>query len=184
MVYVFLADGFEEIEALCPVDLLRRANIPVTTVSINKTTTVRGAHNIIVEADTTAKQLMRDTHAADELECVVLPGGSVGTANLDADDTVNRFISIASLTGAYIAAICAAPSVLGRLGLLDGKEAICYPGFEERLTGARISDKRVICDGKIITAVAMGAATEFSLELIRALRGLDASNKIKESILV
>ena len=113
-----------------------------------------------------------------------MPGGSVGTANLDADDTVNRFISIASLTGAYIAAICAAPSVLGRLGLLDGKEAICYPGFEERLTGARISDKRVICDGKIITAVAMGAATEFSLELIRALRGLDASNKIKESILV
>lgn len=182
MVYVFLADGFEETEALCPVDLMRRAGIEVTTVSINKTTSVAGAHNIVVRADTTAKALMRDAHAADKLECVMLPGGMPGAANLDADETVNKYISIATLTGAYIAAICAAPTILGRLGMLDGREAVCYPGMESKLTGARISGKKVVCDGKIITAIAMGAATEFGLELIRALRGLDVSNKVKESI--
>jgi 4-methyl-5(b-hydroxyethyl)-thiazole monophosphate biosynthesis len=184
MVYVFLADGFEETEALCPVDLMRRAGISVTTVSINKTANVRGAHNIVVQADTTAKALMRGANNTDELECVVLPGGMPGAANLDADETVNKYISIASVTGAYIAAICAAPFILGRLGILDGREAICYPGFENKLTGALLSGKRVVCDGNIITAIAMGAATEFGLELIRVLRGLDASNKVKESILV
>lgn len=184
MVYVFLADGFEEIEALCPVDLMRRADIEVTTVSINKTTTVVGGHNIVVEADTTAKALMRDAHAADKLECVVLPGGMPGAANLDADETVNKYISIASVTGAYIAAICAAPTILGRRGMLDGREAVCYPGFESKLTGARLSGKKVVCDGNIITAIAMGAATEFGLELIRVLRGLNEANKVKESIFV
>ncbi len=184
MVYVFLADGFEEIEALCPVDLMRRAGIEVTTVSINKTASVKGSHNIVVEADTTTRVLMRDDHAADKLECVMLPGGMPGTAKLDADETVNKFLSIASLSGAYIAAICAAPSVLGRLGLLEGHEAVCYPGFEDKMTGARLSGKRVVCDGNIITALAMGASTEFGLELIRALRGLDEANKIKESIFV
>lgn len=185
MVYVFLADGFEETEALCPVDLMRRAGIEVTTVSINKTVSVKGSHNIVVEADITARALMRGNHAADKLECVMLPGGMPGAANLDADETVDRFISEASLTGAYIAAICAAPAVLlGRRGLLEGREAVCYPGYEDKLTGARLSRKRVVCDGNIITALAMGASTEFGLEMIRALRGLDEANKIKESIFV
>jgi protein deglycase len=184
MVYVFLADGFEEIEAMCPVDLMRRADIEVITVSINKTTNVRGAHNIVVQADTTTRALIRDVHNAEKLECVVLPGGMPGAANLDADETVNKFISIASVTGAYIAAICAAPIILGRRGMLDGRDAICYPGYENKLTGARISGKKVVCDGNIITAMAMGASTEFGLELIRLLRGLNASNKVKESIFV
>lgn len=182
MVYVFLADGFEEIEALCPVDLMRRANIEVTTVSLNKTVSVKGSHNIIVQADITAAALIRDEHLADKLECVVLPGGMPGTAHLDADETVGKVLSVAALTGAYIAAICAAPSVLGKYGLLEGREATCYPGFEDKLKGARLSDKRVVCDGKIITAVAMGASWEFGLELIRVLRGLEQSNKIKDSV--
>ncbi|MDD4773016.1 MAG: DJ-1/PfpI family protein [Eubacteriales bacterium] len=184
MVYVFLADGFEEVEALCPVDLMRRAGIEVTTVSINKTTAVRGSHNILVHADTTAAALGNAGRTADGLECVLLPGGMPGTAHLDEDETVNSFLSAASLTGAYIAAICAAPSILGRRGLLEGREATCYPGFEDRLRGARLSDKRVVRDGNIITAVAMGASAEFALEIILALRGLDTANKVKESVFV
>ncbi len=182
MVYILLADGFEEIEALCPADLMRRAGIEVTVVSMNKTVMVRGSHNIAVSADTTAAALLRGD-VCENLECVVLPGGMPGAARLDADENTDRFIGAALLKDAYIAAICAAPAVvLGPRGLLKGREAVCYPGYEEKMTGALPSAKKVVRDEKIITAAAMGVSAEFGLELIRALRGLDASNKIKEAV--
>jgi len=182
MVYVLLADGFEEVEALCPVDLLRRGGVEVTTVSINKTNTVMGSHNITVEADTNIRAVLRDTLIADRIEALVLPGGMPGTTNLDADENVDKMIAIASITDSWIAAICAAPMILGKRGLLDGKKAICYPGFEEYLLGAQLSEKKVAVDGRIITAKAAGCAVDFGLTLLQHLKGLDEANRVKDSI--
>lgn len=182
MVYVLLADGFEEVEALCPVDLMRRGGIDVTTVSINKTNTVIGSHNIPVEADTNIRTVLRDSLIADHIEALVLPGGMPGTTNLDADENVDKMIAIASITDSWIAAICAAPMILGKRGLLDGKKATCYPGFEEYLLGAQLSEKKVAVDGRIITAKAAGCAVDFGLELVQHLKGLDEANRVKDSI--
>ena len=152
MIYMFLANGFEEIEALCPLDLLRRAGLEVTTVGIGGEM-IRGSHGITVQAD------MPDTMFADaDPDMVILPGGMPGSKNLDASRVVDAALRVAARKGSFIAAICAAPFVLGRRGLLAGKEAICYPGFENELTGAKISDKRVVRDGNIITAAGMGVA--------------------------
>ena len=182
MVYVLLADGFEEVEALCPVDLMRRGGIDVVTVSINKTNTVIGSHNITVEADTNIRTVLRDSLIADHIEALVLPGGMPGTTNLDADENVDKMIAIASITDSWIAAICAAPMILGKRGLLDGKKAICYPGFEEYLLGAQLSEKKVAVDGRIITAKAAGCAVDFGLALVQHLKGLDEANRVKDSI--
>lgn len=177
MVHVYLADGFEPIEGLCPVDLMRRAGIEVTTISINETTTVKAAHGITVVADRTAAD------SDDSLpELVMLPGGMPGTLNLGACKAVTDAVKAAEKAGSYVAAICAAPSVLGSLGLTRGKKAVCYPGFEDKLDGAILTQDRVVRDGKLITAVAMGASVEFGLALIEALRGKELSDKIKESV--
>lgn len=165
MVYVFLADGFEEIEALAPIDLLRRAGIRVTTVGIDKNM-IMGAHGINVEADITDKELKIDR---EDLEMIILPGGMPGTLNLNDSATVHSAIDVALACDSFIAAICAAPSILGERGLLVGKEAICYPGFEDKLVGAKISDKKVVVDGKIITAAGMGVAVDFGLSLVSLL---------------
>lgn len=183
MVYMFLADGFETVEALCPLDLMRRAGIDVTTVSINKTTAVKSAQNIIVEADITTKQLSSPENLIMDLEAVVLPGGMPGALNLDNDPTVDLFVNAAAITGKYIAAICAAPFILGKRGILEGKKAICYPGFEDQLEGAEIvNDGKVVCDRNIITGKAMGVSHEFGLQLVKALRGYSESERIRDSI--
>ncbi|MBR6727975.1 MAG: DJ-1/PfpI family protein [Clostridia bacterium] len=177
MIYMFLANGFEEIEALCPLDLLRRAGLEVTTVGIGGEL-ICGSHGIAVQAD------MPDTMFADaNPDMVILPGGMPGSKNLDASRTVDTALRVAARRGAYIAAICAAPFVLGRRGLLEGKEAICYPGFENELTGAKISDKKVVRDDNIITAAGMGVALEFGLELIKALKGEEAAAAIRAAVL-
>ena len=177
MIYMFLANGFEEIEALCPLDLLRRAGLEVTTVGIGGEM-IRGSHGITVQAD------MPDGLFADAApDMIILPGGMPGSKNLDASRTVDAALKAASRRGAYIAAICAAPFVLGRRGLLEGKEAICYPGFENELTGAKISDKKVVRDGNIITAAGMGVALEFGLELIKVLKGEEAAEAIRAAVL-
>lgn len=177
MVYLFLADGFEEVEALTPVDFLRRAGIEVTTVGIGGKKIV-GAHGIEVVAD------ICDSDAkADGIEMVVLPGGMPGTLNLDASETVHRFVVEAVKVGGHIAAICAAPSIYGKLGLLKGRKAVCYPGFEKYLEGAEVVDAGVVTDGAVTTARAAGSAAEFALELIRVLRGEEAAKKVRASVI-
>ena len=178
MVYLFLAEGFEEAEALIPVDLLRRASISVTTVGIGGKV-ICGTHGIPVTADITDGDLSADL---TDLEMIVLPGGMPGTKNLDASPVVDAAIGLAIAKNSYIAAICAAPMILGKRGLLRGKQAVCYPGFEKDLTGAALSVGGVAEDGRIITAKAAGYAVDFALTLIRALRGADAAKQVREAI--
>ncbi|MBO5938545.1 MAG: DJ-1/PfpI family protein [Clostridia bacterium] len=177
MIYMFLAEGFEEVEALAPLDLLRRAGLSVTTVGVGGKT-VTGAHGISVLADISDKDYSDDTP-----EMIFLPGGMLGTLNLAASEVVQSAIQTAVKTNAYLAAICAAPSILGDLGLLHGKEAICYPGFEERLIGAKISKQRVVRDGKILTAAGMGVAVEFGLAIIEELLGKQKAEELRRAVL-
>ncbi|MBP3395986.1 MAG: DJ-1/PfpI family protein [Clostridia bacterium] len=177
MVYMFLANGFEEIEALCPLDLLRRAGVEVTTVGIGGDS-IRGSHGITVQAD------IPDTLYSDSApDMLILPGGMPGSKNLDESRIVDAALRVGAKRGAYLAAICAAPMVLGRRGLLEGKEAICYPGFEGELKGATISEKRVVRDGNIITGAGMGVALEFGLALVSVLKGEDAARKLRAAVL-
>ncbi|WP_455528794.1 DJ-1 family glyoxalase III [Huintestinicola sp.] len=163
MIYVFLAQGFEETEAITPIDMLRRCGKEVITVGVTGKT-VTGAHNIPVTCNITI-----DETVTDGLEMIVLPGGMPGTKNLAADKRVNDLIAYANNNGLLIGAICAAPSILGGLGLLNGKKAVCYPGFENALKGADVLTVPAVRDGNIITARGAGAALEFSEELITAL---------------
>jgi len=174
MVYLFLADGFEEIEALCPLDLLRRAGVAVTTVGVGGKQ-ICGSHGISVNVDTTADKAVKQL-GKEKTDMVILPGGMPGTLNLKKDANVARFLDTAVQEGKYIAAICAAPSILGERGLLNGKNAICFPGFEKAMTGATISEYPVVKDGNIITAKGMGVALEFGLKLVAVLAG-DAKAK-------
>ena len=177
MVYLFLADGFEEIEALTPVDMLKRAGIEITTVSINKDKIVTGAHGIKVVADKTTVEV-----SPEDAEMVILPGGLPGADNLRSNATVNYFIDTAEKNKKYICAICAAPRILGEKGLLKGKNATCFPGFESYLKGANHVDAGCILDTNIITAKSMGKAVEFSLQMISVLKGEKTAEKIKNSI--
>ncbi len=176
MVYMFLAEGFEEIEALCPLDLLRRAGVKVMTVGVGGKV-IRGSHGIEVIADITTYEAMA-LLSKNPADMVILPGGMPGTLNLQANETVNAFISYAKDNGKYLAAICAAPSILGELHLLEGKEATCYPGFEDKLLGAKISDKKVARDGKFITAKGMGVSLEFALTLVEVLCGKEKADEL------
>lgn len=178
MVYLFLANGFEEIEALCPLDLLRRAGVEVTAVSVGGAESVMGAHGICVQADL-PDVMLRDTRP----EMVILPGGMPGAKNLDESRTVAQALRVADSSGGYLAAICAAPMVLGHQGYLRGRRATCFPGFEGELTGAVFSQERVVRDGRIITAAGMGVATEFGLTLVEALKGADVAASLRHAIL-
>ena len=178
MIYMFLADGFEEVEALCPLDILRRAGLEVTTVGIGGKDIVQGAHGITVHADI-PDVMYRDSSP----EMLILPGGMPGSKNLDESRIVDAALRAASRKGTYLAAICAAPMVLGKRGYLDGKRAVCYPGFEEYLIGATVDESAtVVRDGNIVTAKGMGAAFEFGLELVRVLKDNDTAEKIKSSV--
>lgn len=177
MIYMFLANGFEEVEALCPLDLLRRAGLKVTTVGVGGDM-ILGSHGIPVQAD------MPDTLYRDaKPEMIILPGGMPGSRHLDESRTVDAALRAAASGGAYLAAICAAPMILGKRGYLEGKQAICFPGFEEHLKGAVIADKRVVRDGKVITAAGMGVALEFGLALVAALKGQEAADGLRRAVL-
>ena len=179
MVYVLLAPGFEEAEALVPVDLLRRAEIETKTVTITGMP-VPGSHGVTVTADLTLDQA--DLSQAD---MVVLPGGGLGYQNLGEEPRVETLVREAAGKGVWVAAICAAPTLLGRWGLLNGKQAVCYPGMEEGLVGARAWRDRavnVVTDGKIITGRAAGAAFEFGLSLIEALADEEKAGDIRDSV--
>lgn len=174
MIYVFLADGFEEIEALAPVDILRRAGVSVCTVGVTGKT-VTGSHGIAVAADA------EDFDPAD-CEGVVLPGGMPGTAHLDGSPLVARALAVAKEKGCLIAAICAAPSVLGHKGLLAGRRATCYPGWEGELTGALYTGEPVTEDGNFLTARGAGVAVEFGLALTARLVSPEKAEEIGRSI--
>lgn len=173
MIYVFLAEGFEEIEALTPVDCLRRAGLTVQTVGVGGTV-IRGSHGIPVTADITDAEIQ----LSDALEMIVLPGGMPGTLNLGKSEAVQKAIAYCSENDKWISAICAAPSILGDLGLLSGKKATCYPGFEDRLTGAETLAVPTVRDGKFITGRGPGAAMDFALALISVLKSPDEARKI------
>ena len=178
MILVFLADGFELVEAMTPVDILRRANADVKTVSINKSTkTVVSSNGVAVTADLLLNQI-----PTDPIEMIVLPGGMPGAKNLRECPEVCSYVMDAAKSGNLIGAICAAPYILGELGLLNGKEAICYPGFEDKLSGAKITNKGVVRDGNIITAEGMGVALKFSLELVSAYFSENKAKEIANSI--
>ena len=175
-VIVFLADGFEEIEALASVDLLRRAGIDVTTASIMGRIDVTGAHDVVVKADVLAEDA--DYAAAD---MIVLPGGGVGTQNLAKCELVRKQC-LAFAKDKLVSAICAAPTVLAGLGLLEGKNATCYPGMEGGMHGAVMSGETVTLDGNITTGRAPGAAIPFALELIKRLAGEEKAASVKSDI--
>lgn len=178
MIYMFLADGFEEVEALCPLDILRRAGLEVTTVGVGGKDLIQGSHGITVHADI-PDVMYRDSSP----DMIILPGGMPGSTNLDASKAVDAALRAGAKNGAFLCAICAAPLVLGKRGLLKRKNAVCYPGFEQYLDGANISENEtVVRDGKIITAKGMGAAFEFGLELVKALKDDDTADRIKASV--
>ena len=176
-VYIFLADGFEEIEGLTVVDIMRRAKIDVETISITGQKQINGAHKIIVEAD----RLFEETDFSDG-DMLVLPGGMPGTRNLAAHRGLCDELLKADRAGKRLAAICAGPSVLGGLGILEGRKATCYPGFEGELKGAEYTRQGVVTDGNVTTARGLGYALDLGIELLTLLTDREHAAQIKESI--
>lgn len=177
MIYLFLANGFEEIEALTPLDCLRRVGETVVTVGIGGRE-ITGSHGITVLADTDDANL--PTTAPD---MVILPGGMPGSATLDASPVVDRVLADAAARGAYLTAICAAPMVLGKRGILRGKQATCFPGFEEYLEGATLSPLSVVRDGNTVTAKGMGVALPFGLALVELLTDKETADDLKKAVM-
>ncbi len=175
---VFLADGFEEVEGLTVVDLLRRAGIEVTTVSIKEDKQVTGAHGISVLADAVFGEVN-----FEDKDLLVLPGGMPGTTNLGAHEGVASQVMKFFEEGRRVAAICAAPSVLGGLGILKGKKATCYPGFEEKLLGAETTVNRVEVSGNVTTSRGVGTAISFALSLIEQLVDKKTADGVKNAII-
>ena len=174
MVYLLLVDGFEEIEALTPVDVLRRCGAEICTVGVNGKT-VMGAHNIQVECDIAFDEIEQDS-----MEMLILPGGPGHTALKT--EKVHELIGFAADKGIYIASICAAPAVLGELGLLMGRKATCFPGFESALLGAELSSDKVVTDGKYITAKGAGAAGEFAFAVAEIVCGKQKASEVKDAM--
>ena len=171
------APGLEECEGLVSVDLLRRAQIEVVIAAVAEERRIVGAHGIRIECDA----LLEDADLAG-FDAVLLPGGMPGTENLYESETVRALVRDFAEAGKLVAAICAAPTVPGRLGLLQGRRATCYPGCEDRLTGAEIVDADAVRDGNFITGRALGAAIPFALEVIAALEGAETAARVKASI--
>lgn len=177
MIYVFLADGFEETEAIAPIDMLRRAKLDVKLVGVG-TPTPTSSHGIKVTADITEA----DVDLNESLQLIVLPGGMPGTLNLDKSPVVHAAIQYCAENGVPIGAICAAPSIPGKLGLLSGRKAVCFPGYEKYLTGAEVLNKLCVTDGQFTTACGAGASIEFGLELVKVLCGEEKSAELRSII--
>ena len=179
MVYVLLGNGFEETEAIAPIDLLRRAKIPVLTVGLGGKV-IRGGHGIGVEADITVEEM-----DLTDMDMIVLPGGLGGVASIRGSKEAMEAITFARDNDRYIAAICAGPTVLGGLGFLDGYTAVCYPGCESGMGKATVlQDKPCVQDRKIITGTSAGCAVPFGLALIAALKGAEAAKTVAEQIVI
>lgn len=171
-VALLLAEGFEEVEAVTPIDFLRRAGIKLTTAGINGTV-IKGAQGVSLTADMKIEDLPSD------LDGVVIPGGLPGASNIAASEVAGTIIRTLFDEGCLVASICAAPAfVLAPLGILEGKKATCYPGYEGDLSGAVFSEERVVADGNVITSRGPGTAAEFAVEIIRYLSGSDAAEEV------
>ena len=172
-----LAEGFEEIEAIAITDVLRRADLDVRTCYL-KDPLVGGAHRIKVQADVSID-------AVDAASCamVCLPGGMPGSTNLLEDHRVIDLVQKVNKAGGYVAAICAAPIVLAKAGVLNGKHVTCYPGFDGKLIGAKVSDERVVVDGKIITGNGPSSSIPFALKLVELLRGKELAQELAQGLL-
>ncbi len=178
MVYVLLGTGFEETEAVAPIDLLRRVEIPVTTVGIGGKRIV-GSHGIALEADITLDALDREA-----LEMIVLPGGLGGVASIRGSQEALDIISQAWERGKYVAAICAGPTILADLGITRGRRATCYPGCEDAMGDTRMECSAAVIDGRLITGTSAGCAIPFGLALIEALKGRELANTIAQQIVM
>ena len=178
MIYMFLGTGFEETEAIAPLDLLRRAGLKVLTVGLNGKT-VYGSHGIGVEADIEIDQL-----DLTDLEMVILPGGLGGVASIRGCEKAMEAIRFAYENGKYTAAICAGPTILAELGITDGKKATCYPGCEEQMGTAIMVEAAAVTDGKVITGTSAGCAVPFGLALIAALKGSEEADRIAKQIVI
>lgn len=176
-VYAYLANGMEEVECLAVVDILRRGGVEVETVAIEKNPLVVGAHDIMIAADGIWGGIPEDA------TMVFLPGGKVGTDNLRSHTELCHELKEAAKRGVKLAAICAAPSVLGGLGLLTGKKATCYPGFEGKLAGAQYTGEGVVVDGNVITGKGLGYAIDMGLAMLKMLTSEDIAQHVKESIM-
>lgn len=177
-VYVFLAEGFEETEAIGTIDLLRRAGLPTHIVAVGLEPNVTGAHGIAIHADLSIGEVY-----SDDVLALVLPGGLPGVTNLDASQRLHQLISEAHQAGKLLCAICAAPSIFGKTGLLQGHEAIAYPGFEEHLHGATISTAPVAKSGHFITAKSAAYTFDFALEIIATLAGKEKADEVAAGII-
>ena len=173
-----LATGFEETEAITVIDILRRAKLKVTTISITNELTVEGAHGIKVISD----KLFEEVNY-EEFHMIILPGGMPGTTNLDNHIELKKRVIEFDLDEKWIGAICAAPSIVGKLGLLEDREATCYPGFEEKLFGAKIVDKTTVVADNFITSKGLGSAVEFALTIVENLLDKETADKIADAII-
>ena len=178
MVVVLFANGFEEIEALTPVDILRRAKLEVLTVGLGGKTVV-GSHGITYTADISTDEFDFNS----KIDCLIIPGGMPGSSNIDQADFTDKILQKTQNDGGRISAICAAPLVLGKRGLLENKRACCYPGFEKFLLGATVCYDGVVTDGLFTTARGMGVALDFSLEILRLLAGDETAQTIEKGII-
>lgn len=176
MIYVFLADGFEEIEAITPIDVLRRAGIEAKVVSLDSNI-IKGANGIEVKCDININEV-----EYSKIEGIVLPGGMPGAENLYKNEKLRKIITYCANNNKLIGAICAAPIILGRMNILNGKNACCYPVFEDELHGANIFNGSVCQDGDIVTAKGPGVSLDFALKLLGVLKGKDVSQKIWSSM--
>ncbi len=177
MILILLCDGFEEIEALAPLDLMRRAELDVRTVGVNSKIVV-GSHNIPVVCDLSPSEV-----PLDKVDAVILPGGMPGASNLDKSEFTDLVLDAVIKNGGKIGAICAAPFILGKRGLLKGRYATCYPGFEKHLEGANIKDSGVVTDGNITTAKGMGVALAFAKELVSLICGKSKADELSAAIM-
>jgi len=181
-VAVLLAEGFEEIEAIAIIYILRRAELDVTTVGVSGTT-VTGSNDGAVSADTTLDATL-DASTGETFDCVVLPGGLPGATNLRDDERVQSLIRRQNEAGRQLAAICAAPIALGKAGVLEGRSATCYPGFEEELRGANPSEDRVVDDGNVVTSRGPGTVFDFSLALVAKLKDSETAEALRNGMLL
>lgn len=178
-VYAFFADGFEEIEAFTAIDVLKRASLNVEMVSVTGEEVVTGAHDIPLICDSLFSQ-----HDFSDAQALVLPGGMPGAATLDEHEGLRKLILDFIKTGKPVAAICAAPMVLGKLGLLQGKKVTCYPSFEQYLQGAECTTEPAVMDGNVITGRGPGGAMDFSLLIVEALLGKEKVEELKEAMCI
>ena len=179
MNYLFLASGFEEIESIVVIDILRRSNMEITIVSIEKQLEVTGSHHITIKTDVIFENVI-----FENIEWLILPGGMPGTTNLNKHEKLKEIIKKHYEKGGSIAAICAAPLILGDMNLLQGKSATCYPGYESHLKGALLSHEKVVDAGNIVTAKGAGVTIPFDLKIIEKSKGMDKAQEIANKIML